>query len=191
MTPARITSDRPRRLPHGQPARRHGQQRGVVLVVALIILVVMTMIGLVAMRSSTQEERMAAHSFDRSLSFQAAEAALRQGESVAEIDTTRPGMGAGCTAGVCGRLDYSVAGVSERWEKDGYVEDDWVDSAPINNGGIIVTPQYIVEYLGGNFLCKPDDLSSAETCHRYRVTARAAPGDGRAAVILQSIYAVE
>jgi type IV pilus assembly protein PilX len=48
--------------------------------VALIILLLMTIIGTVAMRSTTLEERMAGNTRDMNLAFQAGEAALRAGE---------------------------------------------------------------------------------------------------------------
>ena len=67
-----------RRQPH---AGQSHHQQGIALVVALILLVVMTLLGLSAMRSVTLEEKMAANTFDRSVSFQAAEAVLREAES--------------------------------------------------------------------------------------------------------------
>jgi type IV pilus assembly protein PilX len=63
-------------FPHG---RR--QQRGVALVVALILLVVATLIGLAASRGTMLQERMSGNSFDRSLAFQRSEAALRAAEA--------------------------------------------------------------------------------------------------------------
>lgn len=56
-------------------------QTGVVLVVSLMLLLVLTLLGLAATRSTTLEERMTANQRDRNVAFQAAEAALRDGES--------------------------------------------------------------------------------------------------------------
>jgi type IV pilus assembly protein PilX len=56
-------------------------QRGVVLIVALVALLMMTMIGVTAMRDTGFQERMSGNLRDRNLAFQAAEAALRTGES--------------------------------------------------------------------------------------------------------------
>lgn len=55
-------------------------QKGATLVVALIILLLMTIIGTVAMQGTTLEERMAGNTRDMNLAFQASEAALRAGE---------------------------------------------------------------------------------------------------------------
>ena len=51
-------------------------QRGVVLFVALIMLMVMTLIGVTSMQNSAMEEKMVSNVRDIDLSFQAAEAAL-------------------------------------------------------------------------------------------------------------------
>lgn len=58
------------------PAR----QSGAVLIIGLIMLLLMTIIGLSAIRGSNMQELMAGNMRDRQVSFQAAEAGLRQGE---------------------------------------------------------------------------------------------------------------
>lgn len=59
----------------------HPRHRGSALVISLVFLVVMTLIAVGAMRDTTLQERMAGNLRDRSLAFQAAEAALREGEN--------------------------------------------------------------------------------------------------------------
>ncbi|MFV8836661.1 PilX N-terminal domain-containing pilus assembly protein [Aquisalimonas sp.] len=56
------------------------RQRGAALIVSLILLVVMTLIGVFAMRGTTLEERMAGNMRDRSLAFEAGESGLRDAE---------------------------------------------------------------------------------------------------------------
>ncbi|WP_031327456.1 PilX N-terminal domain-containing pilus assembly protein, partial [Xanthomonas phaseoli] len=63
------------------------RQKGVSLVVVLILLLIMTLLGLAVLRSTVLEERMSANLVDRNLSFQAAEAALREGEALAASRT--------------------------------------------------------------------------------------------------------
>ena len=58
------------------------RQRGVVLVVSLLMLLVLTLIGLAATRSTTIEQRLTANQRDTAVAFQGAEAALRDGESL-------------------------------------------------------------------------------------------------------------
>ena len=65
-----------------------GSQRGVVLVVSLMILLVLTIIGVNAMRGTTLEEGMAYATRDRNLALQSAEVALRAAETWAEAITS-------------------------------------------------------------------------------------------------------
>lgn len=59
--------------------RRAGvhRQRGAVLIVALLFLVILTMLGVTAMSGTMMEERMSGNSRDINIALQAAEAALR------------------------------------------------------------------------------------------------------------------
>ncbi len=166
--------------------RQPAKEKGVVLIVALIMLLVMTILGLTALKSSALEERMAAHSFDRSLSFQATEAALREAEALVEESRPTPAAGTGCSEGYCGAPSPTQ---KPRWKDSEFA--GWKSGTKVTSGGISITPQYFVEYLGDTFPCQPTDPSSGVTCKRYRVTARSNAGADRAAVTLQSIYATE
>jgi type IV pilus assembly protein PilX len=73
--------------PGFQTKTRHNiasRQRGAVLVVSLLILLIMTMIGVSSLQSSAIEEKMASNSRDRSVGFQSAEVALREAEDFVE-----------------------------------------------------------------------------------------------------------
>lgn len=59
-------------------------QRGATLIIALIMLLLLTIIGLSSMRGTSLQESMAGNMRDSSLALQAAEAALRQGEGVVD-----------------------------------------------------------------------------------------------------------
>ncbi len=60
-------------IPRSTAPRR---QRGAILIVALLILLVMTIIGVSAMRTTTLDERIAANTQYKTTTFQAAESAL-------------------------------------------------------------------------------------------------------------------
>jgi type IV pilus assembly protein PilX len=59
-----------------------GGQRGVALVVALLLLIVITLVGLAAVRGTIMQQKMSSNLFDRQLAFQSAEAALRAGSAL-------------------------------------------------------------------------------------------------------------
>ena len=60
-------------------------QRGWVLVVGLVILVMLTILSMALMKTTRLEEKMAGATWDMNLSFQAAETALRAAETFIEL----------------------------------------------------------------------------------------------------------
>jgi len=62
--------------------RRHipSSQKGAALLVSLAVLLLMTILGVTAARTTTLQERMASNMRDKAIAFQAAEATLRFGE---------------------------------------------------------------------------------------------------------------
>ena len=179
------------------------RQQGAALMVALILLVVMTLLGLASIRIVLQEERMAGNAYDRSLAFQAAEAALRVGEAtaLAQSKTTAPNKdfpayglyadpdatcGGSCADGLCTQPDKDCV---PRWEDLAFA--GWKKATGLSlTTTVSGTPEYFVEYMGGAFPCDPGQPSINLFCSRYRITARSI-ADGRAAVTLQSIFATE
>jgi type IV pilus assembly protein PilX len=144
------------------------QQRGVVLIVALIMLVLITLVSLSTIRSTTMDERMAGNARDRDRAFQAAEAAVQA--CLAQIKT-----GAGFTFPV---LDPATSG-TQNWD----VDANWTDAAvkdtksyavTLANAGLAQDPRCMVEKL---------NASSG-----YRVTGRAVGGSTDTVVMLQATY---
>ncbi|MCX8114103.1 MAG: PilX N-terminal domain-containing pilus assembly protein [Burkholderiaceae bacterium] len=67
---------------HSVRRRRSAHERGAVLVVGLIFLAMLSLMGVAAYSVATQEERMSGNTRDRIRAFEAAEASLRDCESV-------------------------------------------------------------------------------------------------------------
>jgi len=167
-----------------------GRQKGVALIISLILLVIMTLLGLAGIRGITQQERMANHSLDRSLAFQATEAALRNAEGLVETNKPSPAPGAGCNL-ASGLMSCSTPVTTDppRWLDDSFAS--WTALASVGTGSLAVTPEYFVEFLGSDFECQPGDTSRMD-CKRYRITARSNDGtSARSSVMLQTIYATE
>ncbi|MBD8871994.1 PilX N-terminal domain-containing pilus assembly protein [Rhodanobacter sp. DHB23] len=72
-------------------------QRGIALVVALILLVLITLVGLAAMHGTIMQQRMASNQYDREQAFQSAEAAVRVASAM--IVTTPSVIWHNCQAG--------------------------------------------------------------------------------------------
>ncbi len=181
------------------------KQRGVVLVVGLLLLMVMTILGVSSLSTIGLEERMSANAYDRSIAFQAAEAALREGEQVAltqsqngnngfvngGIYSPTPGQcgNSPCQNGLCSQPDPNC---TVRWLDSGFTS--WSPTQTLMLGSLAGTAEYFVEYLGTGYPCNPSDTTTNLNCKRYRITARSRRVDGNgnpigAEVMLQSIYA--
>ena len=84
-------------------------ERGSSLLIGLIFLAILSMLGLMALRVATVEERMSGNMRDRSVAFQAAEAALRDAERDVQCMTfdgagraTKKLRSIGCISGAVG-----------------------------------------------------------------------------------------
>jgi type IV pilus assembly protein PilX len=156
-------------------------ERGAALIVSLVFLLIMTILGVTAIRNTTLEERMAGNLRDSNLAFQAAEAALREGEQLLTQATIPPFNGAD---GLLQMQDH--AGQAQFWS--GYAWGGSSREAAAVNG-VAARPRYVIEELpalpaegdSARFGALPD-------VGFYRVTARAVGGTQDAVSILQTTY---
>jgi type IV pilus assembly protein PilX len=167
------------------------QQSGAALIVSLIMLLLLTMIGIFAMRTGVMEEKMAANQIDRDIAFKAAEVALRAGEGTVLNWVNLP---------IC-----SDNGASGCWTKQSMDPAD-TDATPwwlqqnaawwAANGiastqpqGAVSAPRYIIEevikpgYANG---AKPGGYVQGQPKF-YRITSRGVGGSAQSVVLLQSV----
>lgn len=196
--------------------RHRPKERGAVLVVALVILLVVTALGAAAMRSATLDMRMANNSQERQQAFNAAEAALRTAEawldlngqiSQAKIGCTGSGCyDSNCTNGRCFFGSWSGAqhNQCDRTPATLPAQHVWEDSAlqvwsttgrhiEVDLDGLddANNPRYIVEFqcfIDGFDDC---DIDIDGDCPAiYRITALGKSNSGRIKTLLQSVYRV-
>lgn len=169
-------------------SRVNGESGGA-LVVSLLMLLVMTLIGVTAMQVTSLEEKMAGNMRDRNLAFQAAESALRGGETFLRSATS---SAFNCTKGLYKVDDYDCNGTPDNtrvWESV-----DWNSSGALTYSGgtlaaLAASPRYIIEELAG----PPQSGSSFEAGvpsdgSYHRITARGVGGTANAVVLLQSTF---
>ncbi len=171
---------------HRMALRGIRRQSGVSLVIVLVLLVAMSLLGIAILRSTAMQERMSANLRDRSLAFQATEAAIRfaqnevLGGGAWDITVPTP---ADCTnLSIC-PANTVVADNDPIWRN--------VPGASFNSAaaGLGAAPQYWIEFLGlgpgRKGAC--DQLPPTLDCFSpmYRITARSRSA-GRADVVLQS-----
>ncbi|MGH8107137.1 MAG: pilus assembly PilX family protein [Arenimonas sp.] len=163
------------------------RQRGVSLIIVLLLLMIMTLLGLASLSSTIMQEKMSSNLLDRSIGFQAAEAALREAEAYAATRPTFPTSGACDANGLC---PTPTGSATDRWRDS---STTW-RNATVSLGQLNVSaPQYIIEPLGSapNWPGCDREVPAQPNCFspRYRITARSSSTD-RALVILQVNYAV-
>jgi type IV pilus assembly protein PilX len=180
------------------------RQRGVALVVALVLLLILTVLALASVRGTSLQERMSANMYDRSLAFQRAEAAMRAAEA-ALSDTPQISVlgGTDCSpaTGVACPLVPANAFSAGTGSNTGWINVPTLHN--VNSDRTPGTPQYSIQLVGTGFVDNNFDLAANADCGNYgnpcpsdnvayyRVTTRSSnPGDGanRAVVVLQSTY---
>lgn len=186
---------------------RHGMrraQRGAALVVALILLVVITLVGLAAIGTTILQNKAAANQYDRQISFQGAEAAMRV---AAALIPSSPGLVArNCQTGgtVCQAnpfTDATLPSGSIHTVTTGTGTDTKFTASAV----AAMQPQFVIESLG-NWTNPTNDVGFGNTANSrnygvpgttgtaiyYRITARSCDPsdsrcDNRSIVTLQSV----
>lgn len=173
------------------------KQSGAVLVVALIMVLLMTIVGLASIRGSGLQEQMAGNMRDRNLAFQASESALREGESLVATAALANVQVFNNTAGLFKFDAFSANAMKTTGRKFWAEEFDWTTKAKAYSTDIAHTaekPSFVLERVetlepgvSGGAIDWASVLDT-EPEISYRVTARAAGGTTDTVVILQSTY---
>jgi type IV pilus assembly protein PilX len=184
-------------------------QRGAVLIVSLLFLVVLTMLGVTAMTGTTFEERMAGNARDAAVALHSAEASLRKardqvlglGGSPAPNEANFAGTTAtgSCNAGLCSPRTYlkELGAVppdipaNVKWNEsadpgattEAYAADDGADRLR----GVSKQSRYIIELfclplVGGGM------DGQADTCRVWRFTAVGWGKNPNTQVTVQEVY---
>lgn len=187
--------------PLHQPSLHGAGQRGVALVVALLLLVVITLVGLAAVRGTIMQQKMASNLYDRQIAFQGAEAAMRA--ATARIAANPGDVARNCQAGgvFCPGNPFDDATLDA--SKIMNVASGTATGQFTKSTVAASQPQYVVENMG-NWVDPSSSTGFGQSANShnygaqgtsttavyYRITARsgdpATVGD-RAVVVLQAM----
>jgi type IV pilus assembly protein PilX len=157
-------------------------QSGAVLVISLIFLLLLTLVGVSGSQMTSMEEKMSGNSKNHNLAFQAAESALRAGETaIATLPTSA------LYSGTVSEINWS---------------NDTTGKVQTYNGGslygVIQPPKYVVTYLssttslassaGSGDSMEAGGTLGASSENWYVITARGYGGTANSIVTLQSVY---
>ena len=153
------------------------KNKGMVLVISLVFLILLCILGLASMQSVNMQEKMAGNHRDHQIAFHSSESALRDGEDLLKSNAL-------IFDGANGLYDTSYTGDID-WRSSSIA---WRLSTQSLNTNFV--PKFIIEKLPADFQ-DPETLVAGEPTtdiELYRVTAIGFGQNGLGKVVLQSIY---
>jgi type IV pilus assembly protein PilX len=165
-------------------------QRGAVLVVSLLMLLVMTILGVAAMQMTRFEERMAGNSRDINIAFQGAEAGLRDGESriAAMLGTPAICATAPCTVYQSEVLPTNIRDQTLTWWRANGIELGVAGTQEVTDAAR--DPIVIIEEMttvNDSLVFPPPAGSGSRTF--FKVTASSAGANAQTEAVLETTYA--
>lgn len=164
-----------------------GRQKGSVLLVSLIMLLLLTLVAVAGMQGTILQERMTGNLKDRNLAFQAAEAALRDGEAYIRAN---PAVIYGNSNG--------------RYQVNNGGTPDWnVRPIVAGTGGsrsfsgtfpsVADQPAYYIEEISTLYPSGTETEAGAAVppTSYFRITARGIGGSASTSVVLTSVFRVQ
>lgn len=161
------------------------KQDGAALIFSLIILLVLTLLGITSMNNATLEEKMAYNMRDLNLSFEAAEAALREAEVWLQQQNNEDLISAR-------GFVYQQGELPDLSNQD---HDWWTNNNNTGSYGIAgsdalsevsTQPRFVIE---SGFVEDNVELNNEERIYYYRITARGTGATDTAQTITQNVYA--
>jgi len=176
----------------------HHLQQGFVLIVALVLLLVLTVLGLAASQTTSLEERMAGNARNHDLAFQAAEAGLTAGINCVQTGSALCSVFSTSTTGGNGMYTFSPTSTTVIWTQPAF----WTTAGNTlsyntytgaNLPQVAMQPQFIIEQMPpvaapGGSLGQPQFGGGAPAIQRWRVTSQGTGGDNSSVVMLQAVY---
>lgn len=182
------------------------RQSGAILFVSLILLLVLTLIGVTAMKTTTLQEKMASSHRQRAIAMQAAEAAVRQAEvwlvnnvtkisDLARFDGSDELYAAVTSAGCA----PAHAGLTWDYRNPAKWSSANSDRVPVAVAGIrsVYQPRYVIEYIGrgGRNATPLNPTDKTTVCgtdatapYMFRITALGLGQNGETPYLLQSHF---
>lgn len=167
-------------------------QLGAALVTSLVILLVLTVLGISAMKSSNLQENIVGNLRDHELAVQAADSALTEAEKQLSAATSTVPMpnstgtyGVITPRGVLPNLANSAYDTSTVWNGTNN------KTIPMSLQGLSTKPSYIIEFEQSVIdNLDPESRAKGKGRYYYRITSRGFGVSPNSAVLLQEVYGI-
>ena len=171
------------------PLGRLRRQRGMTLIVGLVLLVMLMSISMIGFRNTTMSERMTGNMVDRNVSFQSAESAGKEALQVIESNAFSVAtLGHYATA-------FAAGGNTSFWTQGAggtIAASSCAATTPFNwtSCSSSVTDPYASNFERARYVIERLTVvvSGGSTVSTFRVTSRSTGGSGNAEVVLQVMY---
>lgn len=179
--------------------------RGAALIMSLVILLVLTVLGISAMKSTGQQENIVSNLRDHNLAFYAANSALAYAEGKLSTSASPPGANQSEPYGTIYSANVFVknnilSSASETLSGTAYNSNVWgtpsspsqyATQYPYKLANVINEPSYIIQLI--QYECPPSTNSRATGKCRfaYRITARGFGETVNSRVLLQATYILQ
>lgn len=181
------------------------QQSGVALFMSLVMLLIITILGLSSVQTTTLQERMARNARDTNLAFQAAEASIKDAETIVEtfnslvdfgndprVDPTQCYASPNADDGYYYEAGYNCA---SNWSQVDWSAGAGYITAATAITGVAEQPKYIVEHVK-TVVADEDRLNldnigqdtGSGRAQIFRITVYGTGGTDTAHVMIQSTY---
>jgi type IV pilus assembly protein PilX len=168
------------------------RQRGTVLLMALMFLIVLSLLGIAMVSSTSVEERMARNARDQDVAMQAAEAALRDARIRITGYHTNPATPLStwdfyddCTNGLCSRNAaqpvWTQFGASSGGDKSVALGTGTNSPTLI---GVQAAPRYLIERF---IIQRPGDSMTGPGITAHRITSKGTGRTNNTSVIVQEV----
>ncbi len=166
-------------------------QKGAILVIVLVLLLVMTLIGVSAMQNTALEEQMAGNFADRNMAFQASESGLRDASEWIQGFLTKPDATANGSSDIwsAGSIAADPADSQFDWASKGINYGDKTNNSANEFSTHYAAPSFVVEETA--FIpdgLDPEARARGQGINYYTVSSIGRGGSDSAESVLQVVY---
>ena len=162
------------------------KQRGVVLIMSLTILMVLTLIGVSAMKTSSMQERMSGNARDYQIAFESAEMALRAGEDYIKTISLTTDFS---STGTDGKFRARAVTGSDAWN----TETNWTSglTTPVPISSLPNDAEYMIEIMDSTYGAEDTVVvggAGNSNLKIFRITSRGYGKNPNTRVMLQTDF---